>query len=93
MPDTHSTVLPTDFEGDVLAEVDVSRHSQVIQFQHVWNSLKTVHEVAHLQITWACVWGREEERKLWMNMYIASFLNANTKVANKSMVVILQPSV
>ena len=72
MPDTHSTVLPTDLEGDVLAEVDVSRHSQVIQFQHVWNSLKTVHEVAHLQIIWACAWGREEERN--MDELVHSFI-------------------
>lgn len=92
MPDTYSTVLPTDLEGDVLAEVDVSRHSQVIQFQHVWNSLKTVHEVTHLQITWACAWGGRR-RGIWMNLYIASFLNATTKMAIKSMDVILQPSV
>ena len=37
------------------------------------------------------VHGGGKRREIWMNLYIASFLNATTMVAIKSMVVILQP--
>ena len=41
----------SSFESNITAEGDISRDGQVVKFQNIWDGLKTLQEVFHLEWT------------------------------------------